>query len=120
MVAVMQPDDEIDEIAFLLGSPTEAEVLRQHNRLIEAELAIVQGELSKARRDITRLVDLHQTAADELAKLRVAHEALQKDRNSLYIDYVQLDNKLKYAPIGKCPISEPRCLNMRERYCSEE
>lgn len=112
----MQPDDEIDEIAFLLGSPTEAEVLRQHNRLIEAELAIVQGELLKARRDITRLVDLHQTAADELAKLRVAHESLQKDRNSLYIGYVQLDNKLKYAPIGKCPISEPTCVKMRQMY----
>lgn len=55
----MRDDDDLEELAFLLGSPSEAQMWKQHAVLIEAELEMVQTELSKARRDIKRLVDMN-------------------------------------------------------------
>jgi len=96
----MQDDDYL---ALLLGSPTEAQMWRQHSRLVEAELCIVQQELSKARRDIKRIADLYQAAADELAKLKVAHETLGRERNRIYVENVQLNNRINYTPYSSVP-----------------
>jgi len=93
----MRHDDDLEELAFLLGSPSEAQMWKQHAVLIEAELEMVQTELSKARRDIKRLIDMNQTALDELAALKVAHAALLKEKMGLYVDYVQLQNRLNYG-----------------------
>lgn len=38
-------DDDLEELALLLGSPTEAQMWKQYGRLIEAELCILQVEL---------------------------------------------------------------------------
>ena len=73
---------------------------RQHCRLVEAELCIVQAELSKARRDIKRLADLYQGEADELAKMRVAYQALERERNRVYVDYVAMSNRVNFSPQG--------------------
>ncbi|HAQ88744.1 MAG TPA: hypothetical protein DCR78_20215 [Pseudomonas sp.] len=75
----------------------------QHSRLVEAELCIVQSELSKARRDLRQLADLYQSAADELARLKVAHEALGKERNRLYVECVGLKNRINYTPYSSVP-----------------
>lgn len=109
-------DDDLEELALLLGSPSESQMWKQHCRLIEAELCVVQSELSKARRDIKRLVDMHQTAADELAALKVAHEALGKEKIKLQVDFTQLNNKLKFAPIGQCTLNNPECTKQRLSY----
>ena len=92
--------DHVEDLALLLGMPTEAEVWRQHSRLVEAELCVVQTELSKARRDIKQLADWYQGAADELARLKVAHEALQREKNRVYVDYVSLSNKVNFSAQG--------------------
>lgn len=91
-------DDDLDDLAFLFGSPSAADVLRQHSRLIEAELCIVQTELSRSRRDVTQLADMYQASADELARLKVAHEALGREKNGLYVDYVAMSNRVNHSP----------------------
>ncbi|MGR6586031.1 hypothetical protein [Stutzerimonas sp. R75] len=106
-------DDDLEELALLLGSPSEAQMWRQHSRLVEAELCIVQSELSKARRDLRQLADLYQGAADELARLKVAHEALGREKTRLQVDFTQLSNKLKFAPIGQCTLNNPECTKQR-------
>lgn len=99
LVAVMQ-DDDSEELALLLGLPSEAQMWKQHSRLVEAELCIVQTELSKARRDLKRLADMYQAAADELARLKVAHEALGREKNRVYVEYVALSNRVNFTPAG--------------------
>jgi len=106
-------DDDLEELALLLGSPSEAQMWRQHSRLVEAELCIVQLELSKARRDLKQLADLYQGTADELARLKVAHEVVKKEKTSLQVDFTQLSNKLKFAPIGQCTLNNPECTRQR-------
>lgn len=106
-------DDDLEELALLLGSPSEAEMWRQHCRLVEAELCIVQTELSKARRDLKQVADLYQASADELARLKVAHEALGREKTRLQVDFTQLSNKLKFAPIGQCTLGNPECTKQR-------
>ena len=106
-------DDDLDDLAFLFGEPTEAQMWRQHCRLVEAELCIVQTELSKARRDLKQAADLYQATADELARLKVAHEASGKENTHLRVNFTQLNNKLKFAPIGQCILSNPDCTKQR-------
>lgn len=106
-------DDDLEELALLLGSPSEAQMWKQHSRLVEAELCIVQTELSKARRDLKQVADLYQTTADELARLKVAHEALGKENINLRVNFTQLSNKLKFAPIGQCTLNNPECTKQR-------
>lgn len=106
-------DDDLDELALLLGSPSEAEMWRQHSRLVEAELCIVQTELSKARRDLKHLADMYQGAADALARLKVAHEALGTEKTRLQVDFTQLNNKLQFSPIGQCTLNNPECTRQR-------
>ena len=72
---------------------------RQHCRLVEAELCIVQTELSKARRDLKQVADWYQGAADELAKLKVAHQALQQE-NRVYVEFVALSNRVNFSAQG--------------------
>lgn len=91
---------DVEDWADVLGSPTEAQMWRQHSRLVEAELCIVQTELSKARRDLKRLVDMYQSAADELARLKVAHEALGREKNRVYVEYVALSNRINFSAPG--------------------
>lgn len=89
---------DVEDWTRALGFPTEAEMWKQHSQLIEAELCIVQAELSKARRDLKRLADMYQATADELSKLKAAYEVLGKAKNTLYLEYVHLSNKLNFAP----------------------
>ncbi|AZZ44823.1 hypothetical protein C1896_07800 [Pseudomonadaceae bacterium SI-3] len=93
-------DDDLEELALLLGSPSEAQMWKQHSRLVEAELCIVQTELSKARRDLKQLADLYQGVADELARLKVAHEALGREKNRVYVEYVALSNRVNFSATG--------------------
>ncbi|MFG3502933.1 hypothetical protein ACGFZ7_17525 [Pseudomonas sp. NPDC047963] len=93
----MGVDEEWDDFADVLGQPTEAQMWKQHSALVEAELCIVQTELSKARRDIKKLIDLQQTAINELAASKSAYAALLKEKMGLYVEYVQLQNKVNHS-----------------------
>ena len=89
--------DDIDDWTDVLGFPSEAEMWRQHSRLIEAELCCVQTELSKARRDLKQVADWYQRAADELAALKVAHLALEREKDRVYLDFVAMSNRANFS-----------------------
>lgn len=65
-------DDLIDETGFELGMPSQTEMLRHYNSLLEAELMTCQRNLLKAHKDIAGLIVMYRECSMELSALKAA------------------------------------------------
>lgn len=66
----------IDDDSFALGMPTPMEMLEQHALLLQGENEQLQYALSRARKNIEKLVAINQGQADQIARLNHTLEQL--------------------------------------------
>ncbi|MDD1977104.1 hypothetical protein [Pseudomonas tussilaginis] len=89
----------IDDDSFSLGMPTPMEMLEQHALLLQGENEKLQHDLSRARKNIEKLVTINQGQADQITQLNIKVEQLTWDASRLHVENTELKNK----QLGGCP-----------------
>lgn len=79
---------DIDTTGFELGMPTLNELLQQQCHLLCNENDQLRVELTKARRNIQKLVEINQTLQGQVA-------AEARRANGTYVRLVMIQNRLK-------------------------
>jgi hypothetical protein len=83
----------IDDDSFSLGMPTPMEMLEQHALLLQGENEQLQHNLSRARKNIEKLVVINQGQAGQITQLKGKIERLTWDVSSLHVENTELKNK---------------------------
>ncbi|MBH3429140.1 hypothetical protein [Pseudomonas alkylphenolica] len=84
----------IDDDSFSLGMPTPMEMLEQHTLLLEGENEQLQHDLSRARKNIAKLVAINHGQAEQIIQLNSKIERLTWDVSRLHVENTELKNKL--------------------------
>lgn len=77
---------DIDDRGFELGMPSRVEMLEHQHDMLSNENDQLRRDLARARRNITKLVEINQGLSESLADT-------QKRVNDLYVEYVQERNR---------------------------
>ena len=83
----------IDDDSFSLGMPTPMEMLEQHALLLQGENEQLQHDLSRARKNIEKLVVINQGQAEQITQLNGKIGRLTWDVSSLHVENTGLKNK---------------------------
>ncbi|MNJ60327.1 hypothetical protein D3C77_560490 [compost metagenome] len=83
----------IEDDSFALGMPTPMEMLQQHALLLQGENEQLQHDLSRARKNIEKLVAINQGQAEQITKLNSSIERLTKDLSKAYVENTELKNR---------------------------
>ncbi|QYX48909.1 MULTISPECIES: hypothetical protein [unclassified Pseudomonas] len=83
----------IEDDSFALGMPTPMEMLEQHALLLQGENEQLQHDLSRARKNIEKLVVINQGQAEQVTKLNSRIERLTKDLSKAYVESTELKNR---------------------------
>ncbi|MNN68888.1 hypothetical protein D3C81_1846300 [compost metagenome] len=83
----------IEDDSFALGMPTPMEMLEQHALLLQGENEQLQHDLSRARKNIEKLVAINQGQAEQITKLNSSIERLTKDLSKAYVENTELKNR---------------------------
>lgn len=89
----------IDDDSFSLGMPTPMEMLEQYALLLQGENEQLQQGLSRARKNIEKLVVINQGQAEQITQLNSRIERLTWDVSRLHVENTKLMNK----QLGGCP-----------------
>ncbi|MNJ37893.1 hypothetical protein D3C77_327290 [compost metagenome] len=83
----------IDDDSFSLGMPTALEMLEQHALLLEGENEQLQHDLSRARKNIEKLVCINQEQAAEVTRWNAKVERLTWDLSNALVENTALKNR---------------------------
>jgi len=83
----------IDDDSFSLGMPTPMEMLEQHALLLQGENEQLQHDLSRARKNIEKLVVINQGQAEQITHLNDKIKRLARDVSRLHVENSELMNK---------------------------
>jgi len=89
----------IEDDSFSLGMPTPMEMLEQHALLLQGENEQLQHHLSRARKNIEKLVVINQDLAEQITQLNIKNERLTWDVSRLHVENTELNNR----QLGGCP-----------------
>ena len=82
----------IDDDSFSLGVPTPMEMLEQHALLLQGENEQLQHDLSRARKNIEKLVAINQGQAEQITQLNAKVERLTWDLSRVHVENTNLKN----------------------------
>ncbi|MCD5996520.1 hypothetical protein KDX38_23300 [Pseudomonas sp. CDFA 602] len=68
------------------GSPSEHDMLRQHAHLISEENRLLQAEVTRYRKNLAKLIDMHNEASLERDRLRLKVRELESRVSQLLLD----------------------------------
>jgi hypothetical protein len=88
----------IDDDSFSLGMPTPMEILEQHALLLQGENEQLQHDLSRARKNIEKLVVINQDQAEQITQLNDRIKLLTWDVSRLNVENAALMNKQLGGP----------------------
>jgi septal ring factor EnvC (AmiA/AmiB activator) len=88
----------IEDDSFALGMPTPMEMLEQHALLLQGENEQLQQGLSRARKNIEKLVAINQTQADQITQLNSRIERLTWDLSRVNVELTELTNRQLGGP----------------------
>ncbi len=88
----------IDDDSFSLGMPTPMEMLEQHALLLQGENEQLQHDLSRARKNIEKLVVINQGQAEQVTQLNEKISRLTRDVSRLHVENTKLMNKQLGGP----------------------
>ena len=83
----------IDDDSFSLGMPTPMEMLEQHALLLQGENEQLQHDLSRARKNIEKLVAINQGQTEQIIQLKSSVERLTWDMSRLHVENTARMNK---------------------------
>ncbi|WP_327440291.1 hypothetical protein [Pseudomonas donghuensis] len=83
----------IEDDSFSLGMPTPMEMLEQHALLLQGENEQLQHDLSRARKNIEKLVAINQDQAEQISQLKDKVERMTWDVSRLHVENTELKNK---------------------------
>ncbi|WP_461531180.1 hypothetical protein [Pseudomonas sp. 210_17 TE3656] len=83
----------IDDDSFSLGMPTPMEMLEQHALLLQGENEQLQHDLSRARKNIEKLVAINKGQAEQITQLNDRNKRLSSDVSRLHVENTALMNK---------------------------
>jgi hypothetical protein len=83
----------IDDDSFSLGMPTPMEMLEQHALLLQGENEQLQHDLSRARKNIEKLVVINQGQAEQINLMNGRIKRLTSDVSRLHVENTALMNK---------------------------
>ena len=89
----------IEDDSFSLGIPTPMEMLEQHALLLQGENEQLHHHLSRARKNIEKLVVINQGQAEQIAQLNDRIKRLNSDVSRLHVENTELNNR----QLGGCP-----------------
>ncbi|MOA48787.1 hypothetical protein D3C78_1715790 [compost metagenome] len=83
----------IEDDSFSLGMPSPMEMLEQHALLLQGENEHLQHNLSRARKNIEKLVAINQGQAEQITQLNDRIKRLSSDVSRLHVENAALRNK---------------------------